>query len=139
MQLYFTTVSLPINSLVDSPDHPWAFPPTEPVSYTHLDVYKRQRPTVSLLAVFFCPESKEARRAKVLPYPCENFFPILCEKSCPSLARIGQDFCAAGLLRLWAKENRQQRDGRSPAGGRGTFVLPEEMCIRDRPMAPPRS
>ena len=29
MQLYFTTVSLPINSLVDSPDHPLAFPPTE--------------------------------------------------------------------------------------------------------------
>lgn len=47
----------------------------------------RQQETVSLLAVFFCPESKEARRAKVLPYPCENFFPILCEKSCPSLAR----------------------------------------------------
>ena len=43
--------------------------------------------------------------------------------------RIGQDFCAAGLLRLWAKENRQQRDGRSPAGGRGTFVLPEAVTL----------
>ena len=34
MQLYFTTVSLPINSLVDSPDHPLAFPPTEHGAYS---------------------------------------------------------------------------------------------------------
>ena len=48
----------------------------------------RQQETDRLSAGgFLLPRVEGGPRAKVLPYPCENFFPILCEKSCPSLAR----------------------------------------------------